>query len=83
VLPVKTYSLVGMNLVKAENLLHRFFSDARLDIEIMDRFGKPFKPREWYMLTLDQIDHAVKLLETGAIINHQYDAKSCSIVPLE
>jgi plasmid stability protein len=29
--------------------LHDFFVDARLDIEITDRFGKKVRPREWFL----------------------------------
>ncbi len=43
---VAMYALYNVNAGKLENLLHKFFSSARLDIEINDRFGKPFKPRE-------------------------------------
>jgi hypothetical protein len=78
-----TYSLFGMDPVKAENLLHRFFAEARLNIEIMDRFGKPFKPREWFLVPLDQITRAVEMLAEGSIILHRYDAKACAVVPTE
>jgi hypothetical protein len=81
--PVMTYSLFGMDPVKAENLLHRFFAEARLNIEIMDRFGKPFKPREWFLVPLDQITRAVEMLAEGSIILHRYDAKACAVVPTE
>tara|TARA_B100001540_G_scaffold316496_1_gene346521 strand:+ start:1916 stop:2050 length:135 start_codon:yes stop_codon:yes gene_type:complete len=38
--PVATYALYNIDKVKQENLLHRFFSDVRLDIEIKDRSAK-------------------------------------------
>jgi T5orf172 domain len=77
--PVKAYVAVNMNTSKFETLIHRFFDEARLDIEIMDRFGKPFKPREWFMLPLEVIDEAVKKMIDGSIVNFRYDHKSCSI----
>ena len=43
---VGTYTLRNINRTKLENLLHRFFSSARLDMEIRDRFGNLVKPRE-------------------------------------
>ena len=42
--------LYNINRTKLENLLHRIFSSARLDLEIKDRFGQPVKPREWYLV---------------------------------
>ena len=43
---VTTYELYSINHVTLENLLHRIFEGARLDIEIKDRFGHPVTPRE-------------------------------------
>ena len=43
--PVRSYDAFNLNANKFENLMHRFFAEARLDIEILDRFGKPFRPR--------------------------------------
>ena len=74
--PVKTYSLYNIDKVKLENLLHRFFADARLDIEIMDRFGKPVKPREWFLLSIDVIDEAIARLKDGTIVDYMFDAIS-------
>jgi hypothetical protein len=80
--PVKTYRVLNMNTVKLENLLHRFFGDARLDIEIMDRFGKPCKPREWFLVPIEVVDRAIKMLIDGTIVKHRYDRDSGTIVNL-
>ena len=37
---VATYELYNINRTKLENLIHRVFDPARLDIEIKDRFGQ-------------------------------------------
>ena len=41
---VATYKLSNINRTKLENLIHRIFDPARLDIEIKDRFGQPGDP---------------------------------------
>ena len=41
---VATYELYNINRTKLENLIHRVFDPARLDIEIKDRFGQPGHP---------------------------------------
>ena len=41
---VATYDLYNIKRVKLENLIHRVFNPARLDIEIKDRFGRPVLP---------------------------------------
>jgi hypothetical protein len=45
---VATYELYNINRTKLENLIHRVFGSARLDIEIKDRFGQPVVPHEWF-----------------------------------
>jgi hypothetical protein len=78
--PVRTYATVDMNANKFENLLHRIFTEARLDIEIKDRFGKPIKPREWFLLPLDVIEQAIEKIIDGSIIHYRYDASKLEIV---
>jgi hypothetical protein len=80
--PVRTYDAIDLNTNKFENLLHRFFAEARLDIEIMDRFGRPFKPREWFLLSLPTIEQAIPMILDGRILNHRYDASSGEIVSI-
>lgn len=63
--------------------MHRIFAQARLDIEIMDRFGKPFRPREWFLLPLPIIEQAIPMLLDGSIIRRRYDHRACTIVPIE
>ena len=78
--PVKTYTVYNLNTVKMENLLHRFFGDARLDIEIKDRFGKPCRPREWFLVPLGIVDEAIQRLIDGSIVHYRYDKDSGQIV---
>jgi hypothetical protein len=63
-------------------LLHRFFGGARLDIEIKDRFGKSCHPREWFLVSLEIVDEAIKRLIDGSIVYYQYDKESGKIVQL-
>ena len=76
---VATYELYNVNRTKLENLLHKFFSDAKLNVEITDRFGKKIKPKEWFMVSLDVIDEAIELLKSQKIIEHHYDVKEARI----
>ncbi|MEL7519291.1 MAG: GIY-YIG nuclease family protein [Pseudomonadota bacterium] len=80
---VATYELFNINRVRLEALLHRFFADARLDLQIPDRFGKPVRPREWYLVPLDVIDAVVEALQDGSISMLKYDPASAALVPRE
>jgi hypothetical protein len=76
---VSTYELYNINRVKLENLLHRIFESARLDIEIKDRFGHPVTPREWFLVPLFAIDEAVERIRDGSIKGVVYDPTTASL----
>ena len=73
---IATYKLHNINRVKMENLFHRIFSSAQIDISIDDRFGNPVKPREWFLVPLQVIDEAVERIKDGTISGVVYDAKT-------
>jgi hypothetical protein len=77
---VATYELYNISRMKLENLIHRVFDPARLDIEIKDRFGKPVVPHEWFLVPLFVIDEAVGKIRDGSISNFRYDPKTASLV---
>lgn len=77
---VATYKLYNINANRLEKLIHRFFDAAKLDIEIDDRFGKPFKPREWFLVPLSVIEEAMNRLQDGTIVDHIYDPAEAMIV---
>lgn len=73
---VATYDLSNINRAKLENLIHRFFEPARLNIEIPDRFGNPIVPREWFLVPLFVIDEAIEKIKEGSILKYAYDVNS-------
>lgn len=79
---IATYELSNINRVKLENLIHRFFEPAKLNIEITDRFGNPVIPREWFLVPLFVIDEAVEKIKDGSIVDFRYDTKAGKIVEL-
>jgi hypothetical protein len=79
---VATYKLSNINRVKMENLFHRIFAAAQLDITIPDRFGKPIRPREWFAVPLQVIDEAVQRIVDGTITQVVYDPKTASLKPI-
>lgn len=76
---VATYELYNVNRTKLENLIHRIFQSARLDIEIKDRFGQPVIAREWFLAPLQAIDEAVKRIQDNTIVGYSYDVASASL----
>lgn len=78
--PVMSYQAVNLNANAFERLVHHFFDEARLDIEIKDRFGKSIKPREWFLLPVQIIEQAIPLMIDGSILRYRYDHRACLIV---
>jgi hypothetical protein len=76
---VATYELYNINRSKLENLIHRIFGPARLDIEINDRFGQPIVPREWFLVPLFAVDEAIERIKEGKITGCIYDPKTARL----
>lgn len=76
---VATYKLYNVNRSRLENLLHRFFAGARLDVEIPDRFGRTVRPREWFLVPLSVIDEVVERIRDRTITQYAYDRTSAML----
>jgi hypothetical protein len=77
---VATYKLHNLNRIRLENIFHRLFGAAQLDLTIEDRFGHPVKPREWFLVPLQVIDEAVQRIRDGSITEVVYDPKTAQLV---
>jgi len=77
---VATYELSNIHRTKLENLIHRFFEPAKLNIEIKDRFGNPIVPREWFLVPLFVIDETIEKIRDGSIVNYRYDPNLGKII---
>jgi hypothetical protein len=77
---VATYKLHNLNRTRLENIFHRVFGAAQLDLTIDDRFGHPVKPREWFLVPLHVIDEAVERIRDGSITDVTYDPQIARLV---
>lgn len=77
---IATYELYNINRVRLENLIHRIFEPARLNVEIKDRFGTPIIPREWFLVPLFVVDEAVQRIKDGTITEYIYDPRTAALV---
>lgn len=77
---VATYKLAGINRTKLEALLHRVLAPAQLDLEIKDRFGRPVKPREWFLVPLAAVNEAVERIRDGSITTMIYSPETAKLV---
>lgn len=77
---VATYKLHNINRTKLENIFHRLFGSAQLELTIEDRFGHPVRPREWFLVPLPVIDEAVQRIVDGTITGMVYDRQAAKLV---
>ena len=70
---VSAYEVYNVNPHKLEQLIHQFFGNACLDIEVFDGEGKVHRPREWFIAPIAIIEEAIGLIENGQIIKYRYD----------
>lgn len=70
---VATYKVYNRNADKLESLLHRFFANACLDIDLFNEKGQRLKPREWFVIPFEVIKETIQLILNKNILNYQYD----------
>ena len=70
---VAAYEVYNVNPHKLEQLIHQFFGNSCLDIDIIDSHGKMHRPREWFIAPLDVIEEAIELIVNGKIVDYRYN----------
>jgi hypothetical protein len=76
---VATYKLYDINRPRLEALIHRVLDGVRFDIEILDRFGKSVRPREWFLVPLPVIDEIVERIGDGTLVGATYDPSQAAL----
>jgi hypothetical protein len=70
----------NMNPQKLEKLLHNFFGNSCLELDIFDEKGKRHTPREWFIAPMEVIEQAIELIINGKVVNYKFDAGNMTIV---
>ena len=77
---VTSYKLFDIKPKKLEHLIQKIFGSVRLDIQIQDRFGKPYSPQEWFMTPLQSIETAVERIKDGTITKYRFDPQTARLI---
>ena len=77
---VTAYKCYNMIPAKLEQLLHRFFGNACLNVDLYDADDRLYRPREWFVAPFEIIDQAVGFILTGDIVDFRYDLEKGEIV---
>jgi len=80
VMLVTEYQTYNLNPQKLEILIHTFFAESCLNLDVFNSEGKRYTPREWFIVPLHVIEIAIKLLINGEIVNYRYDSQQQEIV---
>ena len=77
---VETYKIYNLHANKFEQLIHRVFASACLDIEFDIKDNLRVNPREWFIVPRNVIEEAIKLIVSGEIINYYYENKTKQLI---
>lgn len=72
---VETYQIYNLNAKKFEQLIHKVFASACLDIEFDTKDNLRVNPREWFIVPKNVIEEAIELIMNGEIVNYKFDAR--------
>lgn len=70
---VASYRTYNLRTSALEHLLHRIFSEVRLDVSQAGKDGRVYEVSEWFVVPLSVIDRAVDLITSGDIVDYEYD----------
>ncbi|WP_299214453.1 GIY-YIG nuclease family protein [uncultured Dokdonia sp.] len=77
---VNGYKCYNMNTQKFEHLIHRFFAEVCLNIDINDEKGRRITPREWFVVPLPIIESVISLIQSGEIVEYSYDSGNVCLI---
>lgn len=77
---VSAFQCFNLNTQKLEFLLHAFFGNSCLNIDVFDKGGQRHSPREWFIAPLNIIEATIQLVINGEIVHYRYDEKLREIV---
>lgn len=77
---VSSYACYNRNADKLEQLLHKFFAESCLNVDIEIIKGKRITPREWFVVPFEEIERAIELILNEQIVNYKYDREIEKIV---
>jgi len=74
------FDAYNMNPQKFEKLIHRFFAEVCVDLNVADNKGKMHQPREWFIVPYGVIVQAINLIINEQVVHYQYDAQLKEII---
>lgn len=73
---IASYICYNLDTHQFENLIHRFFGECCLNIDLYDENKQRITPREWFVVPLPIINEVIDLIISGGILNYNYDVEN-------
>lgn len=70
---VADYRVYNIRPSTLERLIHRVFSDVRLNLSQVGPNGEIYNPSEWFIVPIDAIDQAIEMTINGDITDFTYN----------
>lgn len=70
---VADYRVYNMRPSALESLIHRVFSNVRLNLSQVGPNGEIYNPSEWFIVPINAIDQAIEMTVNGDITDFTYD----------
>ncbi len=77
---VSIFKCYNMNPQKLEKMLHNFFGNSCLSIDVTDNNGQRHTPREWFIAPINVITETIHLIINGEILKYRFNSDSKEIV---
>jgi hypothetical protein len=77
---VSIFKCYNMNPQKLEKMLHNFFGNSCLSIDVTDNNGQRHTPREWFIAPLNVITETIHLIINGEILKYRFDSDKKEII---
>lgn len=77
---ISVFQCYNLNPHRFEQLLHRFFGEIALKVDIFDQNRQRITPREWFVAPLPVIEKAIRFIISGEIVHYRYDALKEQII---
>lgn len=77
---VTEFQTYNLNPQKLEYLLHTLFADSCLNLDVHDKNGNRHSPKEWFIVPLNVITTAVRMLINGEVVHYRYDSQRQELV---
>lgn len=78
-----SYKCFNMNTHKFEQLIHRFFAEVCLNVDVYDDKKRRITPREWFVVPLPIIEKVIPLIADGEILKYRYDKINSCLIQIE